>query len=296
MLEAMRHGVGEWMTEPLEPMELDAAIHRVARPVARGPAGKTFAVMGAKGGVGSTTVAVNLATGLAKASRQQTLFIDLHLAHGDAAVFFGVEPRFSVLDALENIHRLDETYFKGLVVSTKAGPDLLASSDRGLVSAVEASRVRDLVEFASTVYRYVVLDCPRADGAITEALDAASTVVVLANQELSTLRNATRLAAALRQRCGPNRVKLAISRLDAHSEISQQDVERVLGGPVTYAFPSDYRTSLTALNRGEPLILQNHSALAGSFERFVYDLAELERPTDSSRARSGIFGRLGSRR
>ncbi len=65
--------------------------------------------------------------------------MDLHLAHGDASVFFGVEPRFSVLDALENIHRLDETYFKGLVTPTKAGPDLLASSNRAIQGAVDAS-------------------------------------------------------------------------------------------------------------------------------------------------------------
>ena len=121
----------------LSAAELDAAIRRVAKPAGKAPAGKTFAIMGAKGGLGSTTVAVNLATALHKASRQPTLVMDLHLAHGDASVYFGVEPRFSVLDALENIHRLDETYFKGLVTATKAGPDLLASSDRALMGTVD---------------------------------------------------------------------------------------------------------------------------------------------------------------
>jgi pilus assembly protein CpaE len=296
MLEAMRSGVTEWVHEPLSAAELDAAIRRVAKPAGKAPAGKTFAIMGAKGGLGSTTVAVNLATALHKASRQPTLVMDLHLAHGDASVYFGVEPRFSVLDALENIHRLDETYFKGLVTSTKAGPDLLASSDRALMGTVDVQRVRHLIEFASTVYRYVVLDCPRSDGTVVEALDAASTVIVLANQELATLRNATRIAAALRQRCGTNRVKLAISRLDPSADISRQDVERVLGGPVKYTFPSDYRTSLGALNRGEPLILQNHSSLAFSFEEFARDVAELPAPPPETTARPGLLGRLSGRR
>ncbi len=295
MLEAMRSGVTEWVHEPLSAAELDAAIRRVAKPTGKAPAGKTFAIMGAKGGLGSTTVAVNLATALQQASRQSTLVMDLHLAHGDASVYFGVEPRFSVLDALENIHRLDETYFKGLVTSTKAGPDLLASSDRALMGTVDVTRVRHLIEFASTVYRFVVLDCPRSDGTVVEALDAASTVIVLANQELATLRNATRIAAALRQRCGPNRVKLAISRLDPGADISPQDVERVLGGPVKYSFPSDYRTSLGALNRGEPLILQNHSSLASSFEEFARDVADL--PVKAAEPqRSGLLGRLSGRR
>jgi pilus assembly protein CpaE len=295
MLEAMRNGVSEWVAEPITAAELDAAIRRVARPPGKAQVGKVFAVMGAKGGLGSTTVAVNLGTALHKASRQPTLVMDLHLTHGDASVYFGVEPRFSVLDALENIHRLDETYFKGLVTTTKAGPDLLASSDRALLGTVDVTRVRHLIEFTATIYRFVVLDCPRSDATLIEALDAATSVIVIANQELATLRNATRIAAALRQRCGPNRVRLALSRLDPAADISQQDVERVLGGPVKYTFPSDYRTSLGALNRGEPLILQNHSNLASSFEDFARDVADLPAAPPQPQ-RTGLFGRFGGKR
>jgi len=294
MLEAMRLGVNEWVSEPVSPGELDNALRRVARPTGKGAAGKTFAIVGAKGGLGSTTLAVNLATALHKTTRQPTLAMDLHLSQGDAAVYLGVEPRFSVVDALENIHRLDETYFKGLVTSTKAGPDLLATSDRSLTGPIDAARVRNLIEFASTVYPYVVLDCPRSDGPLIEALDAASAVVVLANQELATLRSASRLVAALRQRCGSHRVKLALSRHDPLSDISRQDVERVLGVPVKYTFPSDYRTSLGAVNRGQPLMLQNHSSLASSFEAFARDLADV--PAAAESPRSGLLGRLSARR
>ena len=295
MLEAMRMGVNEWVAEPLQVPEVDAAIHRVARVVTKPMMGKTVAVLGAKGGVGSTTVAVNLATALRAASGQPTLLLDLHLAHGDAAVFFGVEPRFSVLDALENIHRLDETYFKGLVTATKAGPDLLASSNRPLQGSIEVMRVRSLIEFATTAYRYVVLDCPRADATMVEAIDAASTVVVVANQELATLRSASRIANDLRLRCGPDRVRLALNRFDPLSDIRQTDVERVLGGSVKYLFPSDYRTALAALNRGEPLAIESQSRLAEAFEEFARDVAGLPAKSKDS-AKSGLFGLLGGRR
>jgi len=295
MLEAMRMGVNEWVAEPLQIAEVDAAIHRVARVTARPMMGKTIAVLGAKGGVGSTTATVNLATALRAASGQPTLLMDLHLAHGDAAVFFGVEPRFSVLDAIENIHRLDETYFKGLVTATKAGPDLLGSSNRPLQGGLEAMRVRSLIEFVATAYRYVVLDCPRSDATMIEAIDAASTVVVVANQELATLRSASRIANDLRMRCGPDRVKLALSRFDPLSDIRQADVERVLGGPVKYVFPSDYRTAVAALNRGEPLVVEPRSRLAESFEEFARDVGGLPaRPRETAKA--GLFGLLGGRR
>jgi pilus assembly protein CpaE len=294
LLEAMRMGVNEWVAEPIDLDEFDAAVRRVARPAARVQTGRSIAVIGAKGGVGSTTVAVNLATALRKASEQPTLLIDLHLANGDAAVFVGAEPRFSVLDAVENIHRLDESYLKGLVVHTKAGFDLLGSTDRVQHGPIEAGHIRTLVAFASTVYRYVVIDCPRTDGTTLEAIDVASSVVVVANQELTTLRNASRIATVLRQRCGPQRVRLAISRFDPESEISRQDVERVLGGPVKYTFPSDYRTAIAAVNRGEPLMIQNHSRLAAAFDTCARDLGELpEKPKETNKG--GLFGRLTGR-
>ena len=295
MLEAMRLGVNEWVAEPIKIDEVDAALHRVARAVAKPMMGRAIAVLGAKGGVGSTTVAVNLATALQQASTRPTLLMDLHLAHGDAAVFMGVEPRFSVLDALENIHRLDETYLKGLIVPTKAGPDLLGSSSRALQAGIDTMRVRSLIELTTTAYRYVVLDCPRADATMVEAIDAASLVVVVANQELATLRSATRIAADLRMRCGPDRVKLAISRFDPQSDISVADVEKVMGGPVKYLFPSDYRAAVAALNRGEPLFVQNHSRLADSFDQFAREVGGLP-PKTKDTAKTGLFGLLGGRR
>ena len=148
ILEAMRAGVKECLQFPFTAEELDAALTRVAAFKETGPGGDVFAFLGAKGGVGTTTAAVNVATDLSLMHAGSVLLVDLHLAYGDAAVYLGAEPKYSIADALENTHRLDGAFLKSLCVKTKAGPELLASPDRNLVLPVDAGKVRALVDAA----------------------------------------------------------------------------------------------------------------------------------------------------
>jgi pilus assembly protein CpaE len=296
VLEAMRSGVNEVVAEPLSVSEVETAITRLLAHKATPMAGRVLAFIGAKGGVGTTTAAVNVATELNQAAPGKTLLVDLHLAHGDAAVFLGVEPRFSVVDALDNIHRFDEAFFKGLVVQSPAGPHLLASSDRALVQSSSVQRVRSLVEFATQLYRFVVLDVPRSDAAALDALDQAARIVVVANQELATVRNASRIAASFRQRYGNERVTVIVNRVDQHAEIGRDDVEKVVGMPVRHSVPSDYRMALRALNKGRPLALDNHNKLAASFRELARDLAGLQPSQPAGQESGGLFGLLKGRR
>jgi pilus assembly protein CpaE len=296
VLEAMRSGVNEVVAEPLSVGELENAITRLQVHKAAPVTGRVLAFIGAKGGVGTTTTAVNVATELNQIEPGKTLLVDLHLAHGDAAVFLGVEPRFSVVDALDNIHRFDEAFFKGLVVQSPAGPHLLASSDRALVQSSSVQRVRSLVEFATQLYRFVVLDVPRSDAAALDALDQAARIVVVANQELATVRNASRIAASFRQRYGNERVTVIVNRVDQHAEIGRDDVEKVVGTRVLHSVPSDYRMALRALNKGRPLALDNHNKLAASFRELARDLAELGPAPPVSHETGGLFGLLKGRR
>lgn len=292
----MRAGANEFLQEPLNAAALEQGISRLmthrGTPAA---SGEVFAFVGAKGGVGTTTAAVNVATALAKMAPAQTLLADLHLTHGDAALLFGAEPRFSIVDALENTHRFDEAFFRGLVTSTKAGPELLASSDRAMLPYGDVQRFRSVVEFAAQLYRYVVLDVPRADGAALEALGTASQIVVVANQELAAARSASRLAAALRHRYGRDRVLVIVSRVDKHAEITQADIEKVVGSKIEHMLQSDYRLALDALNRGRPLALHNHNSLAAGFRDLARSLAKIGPEPQRKEPGGSFFGRLTGR-
>jgi pilus assembly protein CpaE len=294
MLDAMRAGVSELIVEPLSQAELDRAIARVLnqRPVTE--VGKVIGFVGAKGGVGTTTVAVNVAAALAAADRtSRVLLIDMHQAGGDASVFAGVEPKFSIVDAIDNTHRLDHMYFSGLVTEVRNNFDLLASSERPFVSPGDPSKIRAVLDFVSTSYKYVVLDLPRSDSAVLDALDVASTLFIVANQELATVKSGARLASALRQRYGRDRVRMVLSRSDRQADIGVSDVERVVGAPISHTFPSDYRVALQALNKGRPLVLDGDSDLAASFEKFTDTLAGRKR--EKAQPSKGLLGRLTQR-
>jgi pilus assembly protein CpaE len=292
MLEAMRSGVRECLRDPVTAEDVDAALRRIAISRETGPAGDVFAFLGAKGGVGTTTAAVNVATELAKMHIGSVLLLDLHLAYGDAAVYLGADPKFSIADALENIHRLDAAFLKSLCVRTKAGPELLASPDRHLALPIDAGRVRSLIEAAARHYRYVVLDVCRTDPAVLDALDPVKKVLVIANQELATVRGASRMAVTLNQRYGKDRVVLAVSRYDPNAGIGQADIERVVGAKVRHLLPSDYRIALEALNLGRPLSLSNQSRLAGSFKVLARELANTRDEAEEQKSGRRIFGRL----
>ena len=295
MLEAMRAGVTEWVSEPVTATALLAALQRVTAQIApKTSEGQVFAFVGAKGGVGTTTVAVNVAAALAAVAPRRSLLVDLHLAHGDAALFLGIEPRFTTADVIENIHRLDEAYLHGVVNTSGVGLHVLASSDRSVAPVASAEPVREMIDFAARHYKYVVLDVPRSDLTMLDSLDKATNIVLIANQELATVRRAGALALTLRQRYGKEQVGLVINRFDRTADIGREDVERVTGGAVRHVIPSDYRIALEGLNKGRPVVVENHNRLAAAFLSLARNLAGLEATKPPKEERSvGLLGRLG---
>jgi pilus assembly protein CpaE len=296
ILSAMRAGANECVAEPVTQGELDAALTRVAARQSTPAASQSFAIIGVKGGVGATSLAVNVATALARVASAGAVLVDLHISRGEAALYLGVEPRFTIIDALENIHKLDEAFFRSLVVRAPSRLDLLAAPDGLGPHRLDAGRVKTLLEFTAKHFEYTVLDVPRTESAALDALEGMKSIVVVTTQELPAVRSAAGIVNRLRQRYGKERVLVVMNRKDKDSDIRHEDVEQVIGGPVACTFPSDYRTTMEALNRGRPAVLDNHSILASSFEKFARSLAGLKTEKADSHATSGWLGRLAGRK
>jgi Flp pilus assembly CpaE family ATPase len=142
---------------------------------------------------------------------------------------------------------------------------------------VDVRRLGEVVQLAASQYAYTVLDVPRSDLAVLDSLDQVTNLLVLANQELATVRNAGRMVAALRGRYPGTDVATIINRSDLRAEIGQRDVEKAVGGAVAHQFPNDYRRALAAMHKGRPLALDNHNPLSASLTTLARELAGVER-------------------
>ena len=293
ILEAMRAGIKECLPEPITPQAVDEAVRRLVVGEQRERAGQVVAFVGAKGGVGTTTLAVNTAAALAKTAGSSPLLIDLHVARGDAALLMGAEPRFSVLDAFENLHKVDESFLSGLIEKTQCGAHVLASSARPVNVVTSPTATRTLLELAARRYRVTVLDVPRTDPAMLEALDPATVIAVVTSQELSAVRGAAATVATLRQRYGSQRLRILINRYDKNGPVSAKDIAKVVGEPVACMIPSDYRVAAEAINVGRPIVTED-SRLAKALRAAAAELVSTTQHQPQQAA--GVLGRLAWRR
>ena len=304
MLEAMRAGINECVGEPLHRAEFNAVIRRMIDKRSTTAPGAVYGFLGAKGGVGSTTLAVNIAAALSQVNKtksadgdgpSKTLLADLHLMYGDCALFLGAEPRFSIADVLENGNRFDQAFLRGVVVRHPGGPDLLGSSSQLKTPSTDVHRIETLLELARMQYAHTFLDLPRSDSGVLDALSAITTIVIVVNQDVATLRAARAIGTTLRQRYGAPKVRYALNRHDPQAEISTRDVEDALGEAVAAVIPSDYRTAVQAVNSGIPVVLGWPSKLSSAIKAFAADLTgAMPVPTKTHQPR--LLGRLAAMR
>jgi pilus assembly protein CpaE len=278
LLEGMRAGANEVVAEPLRAGDLERAVAQVARRRLMTAPGRVFAFIGAKGGIGTTTVAANVAASLADLGKPaRTLLMDLHpIGGGDAALFFDVAPLHSVAEAIENIDRVDQSYFRGLVVQAAPNLDLLAASERFPGASFDKTRLRALLDFAAATYKYTVLDLARSDVTTLEALERVDLIVVLVTRDMQSAKAGAKYVALLRERYGSERVVVVANRSDRHADFTEADIARVVDADLVHSFPSDYRTALHAVHTGRPLVLNGRGALADSIKRFTGWLAGVQ--------------------
>jgi pilus assembly protein CpaE len=232
---------------------------------------------GAKGGAGTTTLAVNCGVEIARLSKRSTIIVDLKPGLGEVALFLGVRQRYSLIDALDNLHRLDKDFLRELVVKHKSGLDILGGSDHfDRPGAADAGPIEEVFRLLAKQYDYILIDAgSQINSVAVAALYTADTMFLVANPDVPSVRNAQRLLDRVRQlgACG-ERVRILLNRAAEPYPIPPKQIESALGHPIHHTFPSDYKTVSTALNSGVPLALTGNSDIAAQFDSFTRGIVE----------------------
>jgi pilus assembly protein CpaE len=238
----------------------------------------THVFFGAKGGAGTTTVAVNSAVELARLTKKPTIILDLKPC-GEVALFLGVRPRFTILDGVENLHRVDKDFLKELVTKHKSGLDILAGAEQfERPNAQDAAALEELLRVLSRIYDFIVVDAGNIVNACAlAALYAGDTLFLVTNPDLPSVRNAQRFVERVRQLgAGGERIRVLLNRASDQILIAPRQIETALGYSIHHTFSSDYRTVSAALNSGVPLTLANHSEISEQFGAFTRNMVGIK--------------------
>lgn len=265
ILQTMRAGAKEFLPQPIKPEDLAAALQRIARTRFGQVGGKNcgcrvMAVNGATGGVGSTSLAVNLGCQLAADKSNSVVLLDLDLALGDADVFLDSIPEYTLTDVAQNITRLDFTLLKRSLTKHSTGLYLLPRpvqlEDSQLVTTDDLTRVISLLK---ATFTHLIIDTSKSYHRLDIlAMEQADEVLMVTQLDLPCLRNVVRLLMSFEQMNDiNNKIKIVVNRVGkGGASISVKKAQETLGRDIYWQLPNDYKTMIEVRNNGVPLIEQ----------------------------------------
>jgi pilus assembly protein CpaE len=265
ILRAMRGGAKEFLTHPVKVEDLIAALDRISAAKfgtgdGRGRTCHVIAVCGATGGVGSTSLAVNLGCILAQQERNSVVLVDLDMALGDADVCLDSIPDYTLVDVAENISRLDFSLLKRSLTKHASGLYLLPRpvqlQDTAHVTPDDLTRVLGLLKASFT---HMVIDLSKGYTALDlVALKSAKDVLLVTQLDLPCLRNVVRLMLSFAEdEALKAKVKIVVNRVGLdNGSISLKKAQETMGREIFWQLPNDYRTMVEVRNNGVPLIEQ----------------------------------------
>ncbi len=279
-VRALRAGADDYLIKPFHPAELLARMKSlIARYapgetiVGRPPLGRIHAYYGAKGGVGTTTIAINAAIALQGLGRRVCL-VDGNLQFGDHRVFLdlGLDRR-SIVDVV-SAPAMDADLLRGIVLTHDSGVDLLlAPPSPETADHVTAAHMHQILQLLGGMYDYVIVDIDkRLDDVNLMVLDVADTIFAVMTADLSCLKN-VRLVLETIVHLGyeTGKLKLVLNRSNAFTGINVKSAEGALRRPIEYQIVNEYRGAISALNSGAPFMDSKADSVLG---RSVLDFAK----------------------
>ncbi|MHB8621355.1 MAG: AAA family ATPase [Chloroflexota bacterium] len=280
---AMLAGARDYLVRPVEAGELEktiAGVHELERKrnalndhaIDSGHIGDIVCIFGAKGGVGRTTIATNVAVALAANYKQRVALVDLDLQLGDVALMLDIVPERTIADLVPIIDKLDPELVRGFLSVHASGLKVLPAPPRPEDGEkITAAHIRKILEVLARTYDYVIVDTPRQlQDSVIATLDLANMVCLVASNQLTCLKS-TRLCLGMMKswHYTNDKVKLVMNQAHNGSGLPMNDAEMAIDYPIFWKIP--YDGHLVASSQwGKPFV---HSQPGAKISQNVMSLA-----------------------
>ncbi len=294
ILSSMRAGVNEYLFPPLQEtlrraLEKRSAERSRRRDGAGKGAGKAFGFFSAKGGCGATTLACHVAAELGS-QNHKVLLADFDFDAGMVGFITKTKAVYSILDAINNLHRLDIHYWKALVSNGIPGVEIVASPlALGSKQQPKDDQIRHVINFVRPHYDWTLVDLGRSLSRVAmAALDEIDEACLVATLEVPALHQAKQIIQTLLDiGYGKNRIRLILNRSPKRLDITPGELEKMLGVPIFCMIPNDYPELYETYAEGR--MLARGSELGKHMARLANKLANVEEDKGPKK-RFGLFG------
>jgi pilus assembly protein CpaE len=276
IVSAMRAGAREFLDHAASREALIEAFTRFTATLSRAQRSsskaRVFTFLNAKGGAGATTVAVNTAVALQEA-HGRTVLVDF-APIGHAALQMNLRPQFTLIDAFQNLHRMDGSLLDGLMTPYRNGLHLLAGAQQPHNSFPNASELARLFDLLVNQYHFVVLDCSgRMDGTMQMICDLSNAVLLVAQTDVVSLWSAGRIQAFLQEGAGRDRLRVVLNRYKKIPGFTDEDVEKATNCKVLWKVPNNFQVIGPAIDKGNPVAAQGNHDIGRSYQGLAAELA-----------------------
>jgi pilus assembly protein CpaE len=311
MRKAMLAGVKDYLVAPVKEEELINSVHTVLAQEERRrarmsgemdeivAAGTVVTVFGAKGGIGKTTIATNLATALVQRTNQSVVLVDLDTRFGDVAILMDIPVERSIADLAIPEEEITREVLQECIYTHNAGVAILPAPIRPTDwRNVHAGHIERAVNLLMQTYDYVILDTPGTfNDIVARALELATMVVLVCTVDMASLKDTLLAIDMLRSWNFPQeKIKLVINATNEASNVQPQEIKRMLGRDVFWSVPYDRNIS-TATQLGMPVVVAKpQSKAAESLIEMAYALSgvkhqQAQKPKEAT-AKSGFLSRI----
>jgi len=285
IVSAMRAGAREYLERNASAEAVVEAFGRFtsSRSKTRTSSGRArvFVVTNAKGGAGATTVAVNIAIALQET--QGTVLLVDFASLGHASLHLNVRPAFGVVDALQNLHRLDASLLEGLMTACKGGLQLLAGPQQPTLVTPTAAELARLFDLLVSHFKYVIVDCSgRKDQTERLLCDLSNAVLMIAQADVVSLWSAGRVRTFLEEGAGRDRVRLVLNRYKKIPGFGDDDVEKATNCKLLWKLPNNYQLISPAIDKGVPVAFHDNQDISRSFRALAATLVDASATIEGS--------------